>query len=77
MPLRIVRNDITKMNTEPIVNTANAQATVGPGCDSAVYKAAGYDELLNYRKQHIGFVEEGDVFITPGFHLQAKYIIHL
>ena len=76
MPLRIVRNDITKMNTEAIVNTANAQATVGPGCDSAVYKAAGYDELLNYRKQHIGFVEEGAVFITPGFHLQAKYIIH-
>ena len=76
MPLKIVRNDITKMNTEAIVNTANAHVTVGPGCDSAIYKAAGYDELLKYRKDCIGFVPEGEVFITPGFNLQAKYIIH-
>ena len=37
----IVRSDITKMNTEAIVNTANAHVTVGPGCDSAVYEAPG------------------------------------
>ena len=74
--LKIVRNDITKMNTEAIVNTANDHPTVGSGCDSAVYKAAGFDELLNYRKEKIGFVKEGDVFITPGFNLPAKYIIH-
>jgi O-acetyl-ADP-ribose deacetylase (regulator of RNase III) len=74
--LKIVRNDITKMNTEAIVNTANDHPTVGSGCDSAVYKAAGFDELLNYRKEKIGFVKEGDVFITPGFNLLAKYIIH-
>ena len=76
MAFRIVRNDITKMNTEAIVNTANDHPVVGTGCDSAVYKAAGYDELLAYRKEKIGFVPEGEVFITPGFHLQAKYIIH-
>ena len=76
MPLKIVRNDITKMNTEAIVNTANAHVTVGPGCDSAVYKAAGYDELLTYRKEKIGYIPEGEVFVTPGFSLQAKYIIH-
>ena len=76
MPFKIVRNDITKMNTEAIVNTANAHVTVGPGCDSAVYKAAGYDELLTYRKEKIGYIPEGEVFITPGFNLQAKYIIH-
>ena len=76
MPLKIVRNDITKMNTEAIVNTANDHATVGTGFDIAVYKAAGYDELFNYRKEHIGFVEEGEAFITPGFKLQAKFIIH-
>ena len=35
MPLKIVRNDITKMNTEAIVNTANDHATVGTGCDIA------------------------------------------
>ena len=76
MPFKIVRNDITKMNTEAIVNTANDHPTVGTGCDSAVYKAAGYDKLLKYREEKIGFVPEGDAFITPGFKLKAKYIIH-
>ena len=72
MPFKIIRNDITKMNTEAIVNTANDHAAVGTGCDSAVYEAAGYQELLEYRKKHIGFVEEGGAFITPGFQLQFK-----
>ena len=76
MAFKIVRNDITKMNTEAIVNTANGHPTVGTGCDSAVYKAAGYDELLAYRTEKIGFVTEGNVFVTPGFKLPAKYIIH-
>ena len=76
MPLKIVRNDITKMNTDAIVNTANKYVTVGPGCDIAVYNAAGYDELLQYRTGKIGIIPEGEVFITPGFNLQAKYIIH-
>lgn len=76
MPFKIVRNDLVKMNTEAIVNTANCNVAVGSGCDHAVYTAAGYDELLAYRKKHIGFVEEGGVFITPGFRLQARYIIH-
>ena len=76
MALKIVRNDITKMKTEAIVNTANDHPTVGTGCDSAVYRAAGYDELLSYRKENIGFVPEGDAFITPGYKLPAKYIIH-
>ena len=76
MAFKIVRNDITKMNTEAIVNTANDQVMVGDGCDAAVYKAAGYDELLAYRREKIGPVPEGEVFITPGFGLPAKYIIH-
>ena len=76
MPFKIVRNDITKMNTEAIVNTANDQARVGTGCDCAVYNAAGYDELLAYRKEKIGHVPEGEAFITPGFRLPAQYIIH-
>jgi len=64
------------MNTEAIVNTANEKPTVGSGCDTAVYKAAGFDKLLEFRKEKIGLVKEGDVFITPGFNLSAKYIIH-
>ena len=76
MPFKIVRNDITKMTTEAIVNTANEKPTVGTGCDFAVYNAAGYDELLSWRKKYIGAVEEGEAFISPGFRLPAKYIIH-
>ena len=76
MPFRIVRNDITKMETDAIVNTANDYPTVGTGCDHAVYEAAGFSELLDYRVKNIGFVPEGDVFLTPGFRLPAKHIIH-
>ena len=76
MPLKIVRNDITKMRCDAIVNTANEYPVVGRGCDSAIYEAAGYDELLAFRQQHIGKVKEGKAFITPAFRLQARYIIH-
>lgn len=76
MPFKIVRNDITKMNTEAVVNTANERAVVDTGCDSAIYAAAGYDELLAYRREYIGDVPEGEVFITPGFNLNSEYIIH-
>lgn len=63
------------MQADIIVNTANDHPTVGTGCDRAIYQAAGFDELLAYRKT-IGFVPEGDAFITPAFKLQAKYIVH-
>lgn len=76
MSFKIVRNDITAMKTDAIVNTANSEVAVGSGCDIAIYKAAGYDRLLQYRKDNIGIVEEGEVFLTPGFELPAKYIIH-
>ncbi len=76
MPFKIVRNDITKMDAEAIVNTANDHVAVGTGCDSAVYQAAGYEKLLQYRKEKIGFMPEGEAFLTPGFGLKAKYIIH-
>ena len=76
MALTIVRNDITKMTTEAIVNTAGSAPGVGAGCDTAVYQAAGHDQLLAYRTEHIGTVPEGEVFLTPGFDLPAKYIIH-
>ena len=76
MPLKIVRSDITKMCADAIVNTANDHATVGSGCDYAIYQAAGHGELLKYRTEKIGFVPEGDAFITPGFGLNCRYIIH-
>lgn len=76
MPLKIVRNDITKMHCDAIVNTANKYVAVGSGCDTAVYNAAGREKLLAYREENIGNVEEGEVFITPAFDLPTKWIIH-
>ena len=75
MAFKIVRNDITKMNVDAIVNTANEAPIYGDGVDTAVYEAAGVDELLAERRK-IGFMNEGEVAITPGFNLPAKYIIH-
>lgn len=79
MPFKIVRNDITKMACDAIVNTAanepvNSIDEVGAGCDKAVHLAAG-SELLDARKQ-IGFLADGEAAITPGFNLTARYIIH-
>lgn len=76
MPFKIVRNDITKMRCDAIVNTAKTKPIIGSGCDYAVYKAAGKRRLSEYREKNIGEVPEGDVFLTPGFRLPARYIIH-
>ena len=62
MPFKIVRNDITKMRCDAIVNTANTKPIIGSGCDYAVYKAAGKRRLSEYREKNIGEVPEGDVF---------------
>ncbi len=75
MPFQIIRNDITKVKADAIVNTANPDVAVGSGVDSAIYKAAGEDRLLRER-QKIGKLEPGEVAITPAFDLDAKYIIH-
>ena len=75
MPFKIVRNDITKMQVDAIVNTANEAPTYATGVDTAVYEAAGIKELLAQR-QKIGHMKQGEVAVTPGFNLPAKYIIH-
>ena len=75
MPFQIIRNDITKMQLDAIVNPANPMPEYAAGIDSAVYKAAGREKLLR-RRQEIGAVEPGSSFITDGYDLPAKYIIH-
>lgn len=75
MPFKIVRNDITKMKVDAIVNTANPEARVGSGVDETIYKAAGWDKLLEARRK-IGPIERGSAAITEGFDLSARYIIH-
>ena len=75
MPFNIVRNDITLMHTDAIVNTANPNPVIGGGTDSAIYAAAGEEQLLAERKK-IGKIERGQAAATPAFNLHAKYIIH-
>ena len=75
MPFQIIRNDITKVRADAIVNTANPKPIIGGGTDSAIYAAAGKDRLLAERKK-IGDIVGGDATVTPAFDLQAKYIIH-
>ena len=75
MPFQIIRNDITKVKADIIVNTANPQPMIGNGTDSAIYNAAGADELLAERKK-IGNINTGAAAVTPAFGLSAKYIIH-
>ena len=75
MPFKIVRNDITKMKVDAVVNTANEAPRYATGVDYAIYKAAGEEKLLEAR-QKIGFMNEGEVAITDGYNLPAKYIIH-
>ena len=75
MPFQIVRNDITKVQADVIVNTANPQPRIGRGTDSAIYSAAGADALLAERRK-IGDITPGQAAATPAFALPAKYIIH-
>ena len=75
MPFSIIRNDITKVAADAIVNTANPQPVIGAGTDSAIYKAAGAEQLLAERRK-IGAIHPGEAAVTPAFAQPAKYIIH-
>ena len=75
MPFKIVRNDITHVKADVIVNTANLSPIYVSGTDLAVYQAAGADELLSERKK-VGCIKRGDIAVTGAYALNAKYIIH-
>ena len=75
MPFQIIRNDITNVASDAIVNTANPDPVIGAGTDSAIYRAAGEEQLLAERKK-IGPIHAGEAAVTPAFALPAKYIIH-
>ena len=74
MPFSIVRNDITHMAVDAIVNTANPQPIIGAGTDSRIHAKAG-PRLLQAR-QKIGSIPRDQAAITPAFDLQAKYVIY-
>ena len=75
MPFQIIRHDITKVKADAIVNTANPKPRIGRGTDSAIYAAAGEEQLMAAREK-IGDIAPGQAAYTDAFALDANYIIH-
>ena len=69
MPFKIVRNDITKVKADVIVNTANPNPICASGTDLAIYEAAGKEKLLAERA-NIGKIARGDI----DSYIDANYV---
>lgn len=74
MPFEIIRNDITKMNVDAIVNPTNSALSGIGGLDASIHKAAG--PALTAACHSIGSCQTGNAVVTRGYNLPAKYIIH-
>ena len=73
--IRIQKTDITKLETDAIVNAANESLSYGGGVCGAVFRAAGVSKM-SAACDAIGGCRTGNAVITPGFDLKAKYVIH-
>lgn len=75
MPLRIIRDDITLVDADAIVNAANERLLAGGGVCGAIFRAAGASRL-QAACDKIGHCDTGSAVATPAFNLPAKYVIH-
>ena len=75
MPFLMIRNDITKVAADAIVNPANRNLLQGSGTSRAIYQAAGEQELTA-ACEAIGHCDLGRAVCTPAFGLSAKYVFH-
>ena len=75
MPFTIVRQDITRMNVDAVVNAANTALRMGGGVCGAIFRAAGAHRL-QAACDRLAPIHTGEAVITPGFDLTAKFVIH-